>query len=130
MIENQADYIFLYEDYSVDVNRKVTISFENASIDTVLSAVLGEEVGYVMNGRQVSLFRKTKPAASKPVLSATQKTVPARLPSVKGNISDRQGLGVIGAFILEQGTSNGCVTDVDGNFAMNLSNPDAVLSTS
>lgn len=46
---------------------------------------------------------------------------------IKGNISDRENLPVIGANILEKGTTNGTISDVDGNFTITVSSPKAVL---
>lgn len=39
---------------------------------------------------------------------------------VKGTVVDGTGLTVIGASVLEKGTTNGCITDVDGNFALSV----------
>lgn len=52
---------------------------------------------------------------------AAQKTV------VKGNILDKDNLPIIGANILEKGTSNGTISDVDGNFTLSITNPKATL---
>ena len=52
---------------------------------------------------------------------AAQKTV------VKGNILDKDNLRIIGANILEKGTSNGTISDVDGNFTLSITNPKATL---
>lgn len=46
--------------------------------------------------------------------------------TVKGHIADDAGEPVIGASILEKGTTNGTITDIDGNFQLNVGN-DAVL---
>ena len=40
--------------------------------------------------------------------------------TVKGNVKDSFGDPVIGATIMEKGTQNGTVTDIDGNFTINL----------
>jgi len=40
--------------------------------------------------------------------------------TVKGNVKDNLGEGVISATVLEKGTSNGCVTDFDGNFTLSV----------
>lgn len=40
--------------------------------------------------------------------------------TIKGNVKDNTGEPIIGATVLEQGTSNGVVTDIDGNFTLNL----------
>lgn len=44
---------------------------------------------------------------------------------VTGNISDKSG-PMIGATVMEKGTRNGCVTDIDGNFSLNVK-PGATL---
>lgn len=41
--------------------------------------------------------------------------------AVKGTIMDAYGIPVIGASILEKGTTNGVITDIDGNFILNVS---------
>ena len=48
---------------------------------------------------------------------------------VKGNVSDQLG-PVIGATVLEVNTSNGTVTDMDGNFTLKVSSADAVVQIS
>ena len=40
--------------------------------------------------------------------------------TVKGNVKDSFGDPVIGATVMEKGTQNGTVTDIDGNFTINL----------
>ncbi len=52
---------------------------------------------------------------------AAQKTV------VKGNILDKDNLPIVGANILEKGTTNGTISDVDGNFMLSVATPDAML---
>ncbi|RRD89369.1 TonB-dependent receptor [Bacteroides heparinolyticus] len=52
---------------------------------------------------------------------SAQKTV------VKGNVFDKENQPVIGANILEKGTTNGTISDVDGNFSITVSSLKAVL---
>ena len=40
--------------------------------------------------------------------------------TVKGNVKDAAGLAVIGASVIQQGTSNGVITDLDGNYSINV----------
>lgn len=53
---------------------------------------------------------------------AAQKTI-----VIKGNIVDQDKLPVVGANILEKGTTNGTISDVDGNFTLSVGTSDAVL---
>ena len=48
---------------------------------------------------------------------------------VKGNVVDQYG-PVVAATVLEQGTANGTSTDVDGDFSLTVSGPDAVVEIS
>lgn len=45
---------------------------------------------------------------------------------VRGTITDETGEAVIGASVLEKGTTNGIVTDIDGNYSLNVPE-DAIL---
>ncbi len=47
--------------------------------------------------------------------------------TVKGNVIDELGEPVIGANILEKGTLNGAVTDVDGNYSLMINDPQRAI---
>ena len=49
--------------------------------------------------------------------------------AVRGVVVDQMG-PVIGAAVLEAGTTNGAVTDLDGNFSIRVSSPDATIEVS
>ena len=40
--------------------------------------------------------------------------------TVKGNVKDTMGEPMIGVSVLEKGTTNGCITDLDGNFTLQV----------
>ena len=47
--------------------------------------------------------------------------------TVKGNVKDNTGMGVIGANILVKGTTNGTITDFDGNFTLSANKGDIIV---
>lgn len=47
--------------------------------------------------------------------------VSAQQISISGNVVDESGISVIGASVLEKGTTNGTITDIDGNFSISVS---------
>lgn len=47
--------------------------------------------------------------------------------NVKGQVLDGDGIPVIGASILEKGTTNGVITDIDGNYSLSVSSKNAVI---
>lgn len=40
---------------------------------------------------------------------------------ISGTVFEQNGMSVIGASVLEQGTTNGVITDMDGNFQLKVS---------
>ena len=50
--------------------------------------------------------------------------------TVSGVITDKTAEPVIGLNIIEKGTTNGTITDMDGNFTLEISSPNAILSVS
>lgn len=50
--------------------------------------------------------------------------------TVNGNVSTSSGETLPGVNILEKGTSNGTVTDLDGDFSLQVSSPEAILLVS
>lgn len=47
--------------------------------------------------------------------------------AVTGTVTDADGAGIPGATVIEKGTANGTVTNMDGNYTLNVSSGDAVL---
>ena len=50
--------------------------------------------------------------------------------SIKGKVTDKTGEPVIGASVLVQGTANGAVTDIDGEFVLSNVPSNATLRVS
>ena len=50
--------------------------------------------------------------------------------TITGTVTDETGETIPGATILEVNTSNGVITDIDGNFSISVSGADAVISVS
>ncbi|GHT43630.1 SusC/RagA family TonB-linked outer membrane protein [Bacteroidia bacterium] len=61
------------------------------------------------------MFAKTQTAG------ANQPVVTQQLRSISGIIQDAKGEPVIGANVVEKGTTNGVITDIDGKFTLNVS---------
>ena len=55
------------------------------------------------------------------LLAAISFSVSAQNITLKGNVKDKSGEPIIGASVLEKGTTNGTITDMDGNFTVKVS---------
>ncbi|MDL2255104.1 TonB-dependent receptor [Parabacteroides sp. OttesenSCG-928-K15] len=121
-IEEQSEYRFLYNKKMVDVERKVSISAEKENISEILKDLLKDtDISYTISDRHIVLNKKGSFA---PLLSPQQQGK-----TITGIIVDEKGETVIGANVMEKGTTNGVVTDADGQFTINVS-PTAILAVS
>ncbi|MFP5436956.1 MAG: SusC/RagA family TonB-linked outer membrane protein [Bacteroidia bacterium] len=117
-IEQQTDFRFIYKLTDVDLERVITIRAKEQSIDYILNKLFnGTAISFKVRDTQI-ILKKAPPATS--VLKVQQ------LP-VKGTVIDENGLPLPGASVLEQGTSNAVSTDMEGNFTINVSSPDAII---
>lgn len=69
-------------------------------------------------------------AAEAPVPKQDRQIVQQAAYTVSGTVTDETGEGIIGATVLVQGTNNGIVTDIDGNFRLNVSAKEVTLEIS
>ncbi len=117
-IEQQTDYLFFYNN-EVNDDRKVSVSANHKAVKKVLNSILkGSDTDYTMEGKHiiVSKTEETKKAEASPELIIEQQ----QKRTITGKVVDENNQAVIGANILEIGTSNGTITDVDGNFALQV----------
>lgn len=130
-IENQSEFFFLYNTRLVDVQRKVNIKTKNEEITGVLSALLADSgTEYLVMGRQIILSPRNDLAApaGSPRSAGLDNSEKQRVrATVRGTVKDKEGTPLIGVNILEKGTSNGTITDLDGNYSLSVSDNNAVL---
>lgn len=109
-IESETEFHFLYNKKVVDVNQKVSISTNGQSITEVLDNLFRNlDISYTISDRHIVLNKKG-------VFVDTQQTR-----KVTGQVVDMNGDPMIGVNLVEKGTTNGTVTDIDGNFSINVS---------
>lgn len=124
VIETTSNMVFFYNNNDVDLDRKVSIQVSNESIEKVLDLLFANTQNtYKIDGRQVYIMKKPAMEAMEMVTAQQQKK------TITGRITDKNGESIIGANIIEQGTTNGTVTDIDGNFSLRVED-DAVLHIS
>lgn len=117
-IEEQTEFRFLYNKKIVDVEHKVNVSTKNGKITDVLDHLFKDAgISYTISDRQIVLNKKD---AFKSVQQSNQ---------VTGIVTDANGDPIIGANVIEKGTTNGIISDLDGKFTINV-NPGAVLQVS
>lgn len=122
IMEKNNNLLFFYNNGDVDMDRKVTIKVDNVSIEKVLDLLFaGTPNTYKIDGRQIYILKKTVKEAVSPREQPKKR--------ITGKITDANGEAIIGTNIIEKGTGNGTVTDIDGNFTLNVA-PNAQLQIS
>ena len=113
-IEAQTEYLFVYNKKSVDVRRTVNVDADNQPVSEVLDEIFnGTDIRYVMEGKNIVLTKQNE-KASEIIATVQQENI-----SVKGVVTDTKGEPIIGANVVEKGTTNGCITNIDGEFTLN-----------
>lgn len=109
-IEKQTSYRFSYRDIEINNKGGITISGQGKELKEVLTNELAkQELAYVVSGNKII------------VSPAKKESVSAKDKKIIGKVIDAKGEPVIGATIMEKGTTNGTITDFDGNFTLNVS---------
>jgi TonB-dependent starch-binding outer membrane protein SusC len=118
-IEQESEFYFLYNQKLIDVERKVDIMAENKPIKEILNNLFeGTDVQYAVLDRQIILTNIGAPG----IAIAIQQL------QVSGKVIDAaSGQPLPGVNVIVSGTTTGVLTDVDGVFSINLSNPNATL---
>ena len=115
-IEERSDFYFLYNQDLIDVNRKVSLNAENESIDKILNQLFSQSgIEYVIKDRQIILT-----SLNGYLQSAQQK-------EVRGKVTDSNGQPLPGVAVVIKETTNGIITDADGNYILNKVPSDATL---
>ncbi|WP_335964814.1 TonB-dependent receptor [Galbibacter sp. PAP.153] len=125
-IENQTDYRFIYKDDEINYSHLVSVHADKLPLRKVLPRLFkGMQIDFYIMDNQIVL-KPRKPAVHKGSL-LKQVQVNNMQQSVKGTVVDEQGQPLPGASIIEKGTSNGVVTDFDGNYSITVSGPASIL---
>lgn len=116
-IEKQTNYRFSYRSGLLDNEKGITLNVSKSSVTDVLNkAIEGRGLTYsIISDKSIVITDKKE---QKKEHSSSPKPKPAKtsLRKYSGVVRDNQGEPVIGATVMEKGTTNGVVTDLNGNF--------------
>lgn len=116
-IEKQTEYLFIYDE-DVNVDKKMSIDMVGRPVKEVLDNFASQlGITYTQKGAYIVLS-KTQPNTS----HNASTTIAQQEKKITGVVTDATGTPVIGANVIEQGTANGTITDMDGKFTLTVSN--------
>ncbi len=113
-IEKASGYNFFYSNDLTDLNTKKSISVNNISLAEVLKQLLANtSLNYqIKSDKQVLLVKKNNPKEKGQEFVAGKK--------ITGVVLDEKGEPVIGANVVVKGTQIGVISDIDGNFTIEV----------
>ena len=122
MVEKQTNYLFFYDSDEINKQQRITINQTNSSLKDVLDAVASKtNLSYTIKGRHIIL-------AKKPNVSSANKDGRASGSEKKitGIVKDEADLPVVGANVMVPRTKKGVITDMNGNFSLEVAAGDEV----
>ncbi|MGC9355495.1 MAG: carboxypeptidase-like regulatory domain-containing protein, partial [Mariniphaga sp.] len=113
-IESQSEFRFFYQREQVDVERTVNLQVKNQTIDQVLTLLFAEEgIDYFMRDDHLILLKPIGIRASTHILADAQQQR-----TVTGKVTDSRGQPLPGVTVVVKGTTQGTVTNVDGEYTI------------
>ncbi|MGM8363493.1 SusC/RagA family TonB-linked outer membrane protein [Flavobacterium sp. ARAG 55.4] len=110
-IEKRSSLTFVFDEQIAHTSQHISIKTKDESVDQVLK-IIADKTGFI--------FKKINNTVSVIKENQVQKTV-------KGMITDEQGMPLPGVSVLEKNTQNSAMTDIDGNFTIDVNTPNPVL---
>ena len=111
-LQKKSGYSFVYMGGDLDLDKTVSIDAKELqeAIDQILK---GQGVTYEIQGKNI-VVRKGAKKAQQPAKKVT------------GAVKDAAGAPIIGASVRLLGTDKGTITDIDGNFSLDMSEGDEI----
>lgn len=104
-IEKQTGYSFLIRNNDVNTNEKVSINVSGKSVQEVLEILFaGKNVRYKVEGERISVYKAQQNKQN----------------IISGVVLDGYKEPIIGASVVVLNTANGSITDIDGNFSLEV----------
>lgn len=117
-IKSKSDLNFFFSNDDFDVNRKVNLAVSNASIEEVLNQILNtDEVSFKIIDDAVIILKR----------DTTEKSQMLQQNVVSGKITDRNGQPLPGVTIFIKGSTNGTISNIDGDYSLKVMPEDATI---
>lgn len=108
-IEKQTGMSVDYDESVIDLDRKIETIVRNKPLAETLAILLkGTGCSYVIKNNHIVISAQTTTNTQAPVLTIT------------GTVIDELGEPIAGANVVEKGTTNGIMTDMDGNYSLTV----------
>lgn len=122
VIEKSAGVKFVYSKSIIQTNKQVNFTANAQRLDAVLNSVLPEQISYQLINDRIVLSNKKPVDNNAPATKTNALAIP-----IKGKITSDKGEELVGVSVTIKGSTTGTITDVNGNFTLNVPDANAVL---
>ena len=122
-IEKNSNYVFVYNaEVQKMMPNKVRVNLDGRPALQILDEMCASTaLTYKAQGNQISLTQTKNAQSGQPNKAQKRR--------IKGNVSDAKGEPIVGATISEKGGTGGTITDINGDFTLDLA-PDNAITIS
>lgn len=121
-VQRQTDFTFVYSTEEVKNVKVEKLIVNHEKIANVLDKCLkGSGLTYTVHDGVIAI---------KPVSKVEEMAAPQQKTKLNGTVVDETGEAIIGANVIVKGTTNGCTTDLDGHFTLDVDHLPATLMVS
>ncbi|MDP2888510.1 MAG: carboxypeptidase-like regulatory domain-containing protein, partial [Bacteroidota bacterium] len=106
-IERTSEFGFFFKSEEIDLTRRVSIDLRNVSIEEVLKKILMDNYDYRILDKNIVVTR-----------GSFNTTQVQQGKSVSGKVADSSGEGLPGVSVVVKGTTNGTISDTNGNYSL------------
>ena len=122
-IESQTDYLVVYSNGEIDLKKPANVQAGIRKVTELLDNTFkNTDVNYEIDKNYIIISKKGHDMQQSVVQQSLAK-------KIRGTVTDMNGEPIIGASVIEKGTTNGVITDLDGNFSFSVS-PNATIVVS
>lgn len=120
-IEKQSNYLFVYTK-DVDIDKEYSVNEKQSTVQETLDDLFANtDINHDIQGSYIVLSVKQSNLSSATLQQSGKR--------ISGTVTDERGEPIIGANVVEKGTTNGVITDMDGKFSLSVQE-DALLDVS
>lgn len=119
-IEKNSNYVFVYNaEVQKMMSNKVSVNLDGRPALQILDEMCASTaLTYKAQGNQISLTQTKNAQSGQPNKAQKRR--------IKGNVSDAKGEPIVGATISEKGGTGGTITDINGDFTLDLAPENAI----
>ncbi len=130
-IEERTEFRFIFNTKAVDLERKVFIRISKSTVGDILNLLFQDvDTAFEIDDRKILLKKVEKEKPKKVSLDISTTVTVTQEQLITGTVTDKEGVPLSGANIVEKGTVNGVNADFDGNFSLTLTTENPVLVVS